>query len=695
MKKYLLLLLLITIKSEANPGIVELRKDRNSIIYRFENKDVFSRDSIWVKSKDKIYSFPIRIEAGLLSADMEPFAHYRENISYERSTMVGNICIDVFTDAPFIIYNFFSVPKSNSVPYFCIPGVLYGTNNLKGGFGQEMKFDYGGKENYPSTPAIYTRSDRSPNPGVIMIKDKKVILIGIKEVCDSVEFDTKDSLESRYLYNGLMIDSRPNDEDKIGFSIGYEHYPRRYNSTLYHNLKTTGFPTDQDYRFGYIKNQKGKNIRTKVIYFIDKADNINDFSKGVKTYYEHFHQVPTMRSTRNETIVKLADAFVNDTWQEKNNIFGLNEKPNCQTDIAWTGGMQMVYPLLKAGYHTGNTRYISLSKRFINELVNNGFNKAVNLFYENKSGGKWTNENVWWKDYYKSTSYSAYLNGQASYFVLKSYELTNRECPKWLDVTKKVIENAIKNQNKSGSYPCSYDAKSGDPFDYENFQSCWYLPGIAMMYKLTKDKTYLKSAEKAVDFYHEFYKKGELFGTPLDTYNSVDQEGNLAFIMGCVELHKITKNPKYLNMAVDGFQWNNSWQFSYNTKHSSGILRKLNWSSSGGCITSVHNTSIHQMGNMAAGSLYYIYSQTKDQYLYSRLHDMCIWGLGTYNRFDGEFGFGKIGWSTEQFYHTDAFYHKPDTPWDGGVWKNYLTWASACVLLNCLEEDIPDALFEQ
>jgi len=98
------------------------------------------------------------------------------------------------------------------------------------------------------------------------------------------------------------------------------------------------------------------------------------------------------------------------------------------------------------------------------------------------------------------------------------------------------------------------------------------------------------------------------------------------------------------------------------------------------------------MGNLIAAEMYYLWQQTKDEYIYNRLKDTCIWGLGCFNRFDNEFGFGKTGYSTEQFFYTDALVCPWWRPWDGGVWEANLSWASACYILSAAD-DIPDEFF--
>jgi len=112
---------------------------------------------------------------------------------------------------------------------------------------------------------------------------------------------------------------------------------------------------------------------------------------------------------------------------------------------------------------------------------------------------------------------------------------------------------------------------------------------------------YLTAAEKAQEYYYGHHLKGALYNTPMDIHRGVDQEGNLAFVTAYVEFHKLTNDPRYLDLGIDGLSWEFPWKFPYHTVHSAEPLKSMNWSSSGGSITSNFNVSIHQMGNLIAG----------------------------------------------------------------------------------------------
>ncbi len=672
--------------------------NRKSVIMEYQRKPVLTRKEILVKTKNEgTLNFPVKIEGNKMIADLGKFGIYSEEFnSKDSSTTIGRISLQVKTSEAFIVQCPFEFPKEKAKPYFMIPGFLYGTNNLATSDGQQPKLNYGGKVDWPNSSLIYCRADRSTHPGVLTIRDHTVIMVGISEKVDSVEIIPADKWSPGYLYNGLMLDSSDPQTDRIGFQIGYENAPKRYSWEKPEN------PKNEEYLFGWIEGQEGKTIHTSTFYYTGCADEITSYGKALKAYYGQIHQMPIKRSTRKEAMEKISKAIVDYSWREKSKTFILADGPDTSDgsvgDIAWTGGVQVAYPLLKTALKIGDKRSETVALDFINNLCSGKvMNQKAGLLKEEFRKGVWQITG-WWGvredcfNFGNHPLHSAYLNGQASYYLLKAYELTGKQNHSWLETAKTVLETAMRNQNKDGAYPCFFDPETGIGVDYDGFQSCWFMPGMVMMFKLTKDSTYLKSAEKAIDYYHQFHLRGELYGTPMDTHRSTDEEGNLSFIVGSVELHKLTGLKKYLDFGMDGLNWEYSWKFAYNTAHTNEPLRSMNWSSCGGSITSSYNVSIHQMGNLVAGEMYYLFTQLKDPYIESRLKDVCIWGLGAYNTKDNDFGYGKTGQATEQFFYTDGLVLPWYRPWDGGVWEASLSWASACILQSCSEE-IPDKYF--
>ena len=679
-------------------GMFVYNEKTKTIDLLFKGHVIASRAEIWIKTKDStIQKFPVSLRNGRVYASLGTFGTYTETLeTINENTSGGRIALNVTTDAPFMVQCPFFFPKlKEGKPYFMIPGFLYGTNNLKTSDGKQPKFDYGGSVGWPVSSLFYCRADRSTHPGVITIKDSTVMMIGIQEKVDSVTLIPADKWSPGYLYNGLMLSSAAKEYDMTGFQIGYENAPKRYSWVEVDPV----IPKSEMYCCGWIERQAGKSLRTASFYYLNATNAITDYGKALEACYNRIHQLPLKRSTRQEALHKISDAIVKYAWNADFKYFVLTDDKNGNIgDIGWTGGMQVAYPLLKSALKTRDSLSRNVALQYINNLCNGkAMNKKAGLLFEEFRKGKWE-VTGWWgvrKDCFNfgdKPLHSAYLNGQASYYLLKACELIKNHPPEWLSTAETVLKTALANQQPDGSYPCFFDPNTGKGVNYDGFQSCWFVPGMALLYKQTHDPLYLKSAERAIRYYHQFHLRGELYGTPMDTHLATDEEGNLSFIVAAAELHKITHAPAYLEMGMDGLNWEYSWKFAFNTAHSTQPLKRMNWSSAGGSITSSHNVSIHQMGNLVAGEMYYFYTQTQNPYIASRLKDVCIWGLGTYNTKDKDFGFGKTGEATEQFFYTDGLVLPWHTAWDGGVWEASLSWASACVLLSCAE-DIPDVYF--
>ncbi len=685
--------------SEPKNETVCIRTKDGHTTFLFQNRELFWRDIIIVKTGELQHlTFPLLFKDGFFKASLGRFGSYTEKLSFHKNgTITGVVNLRVDTNEPFIVQCPFEQSKDGEKPYFMIPGFLYGSNNLSTSDGQQPKFDYGGKIGWPNSSKFYVRADRSTHPGIITIKNKVASMVGIKETLkdsENREIETEPVTEwdPAYLYNGLMLDTHYPDRDISGFQLGYENAPGRYSWTREERIPKSG-----EYLFGWIKGQSGNNLRTDSFYGFTIAEQIPDYGILLERCYPILHQSPVKRSERDEAIRKISRAIIRYSWDKNIPGFVLVDGQLTGADIAWTGGMQVAYPLLKTARRTGDNSIGEIARTYIDNICATAINEKAGLLNEEYRNGKW-NVTGWWGvradcfNFGDKPFHSAYLNGQASYFLMKSFELEGAHQPQWLNTARVVLETALRNQREDGAFPVFFDPQTGDALDYDGFQPCWFVPGLVLLHKYTGEQKYMKGAMKALNHYHGHHLKGELYNTPMDTHRGVDQEGNLAFITACVEFHKLTNDPVYLEMGMDGLSWEFSWKFPYNTMLSAEPLRSMNWSSSGGSITSNHNISIHQMGNLVAGAIYYMYQKTGSDYIRQRLHDTCVWGLGTYNTKDNDFGFGKEGQATEQFTYTDGLVLPWPGPWDGGIWAASLSWASACVLLSCVEE-IPDEFF--
>jgi len=685
---------------------IAMRVKEDGILVAYQNSVLYQRSVVIVKTKDSLKAFPLQWTNETLSADLGKYGRYTESLKFAGNEIRGEVTLNVATDEPFLIHCPLKTQKRGDQPYYMIPGFLYGSNNVKSSHLGEPKLKYGGKPGWPVSSELYARTDRSTHRGVISVNDGFVTACAINETMQGGDSESDNKWQPDYLYTGLFVNTTDNQHDAMGFTLGYENSPKRWVGKVKNYYYDGDYwqrrpdpmvgPSEDEYRFGWIEHMKGRTLNAETYYFADTAAAVTDYRKALRGMYYEIHQAPRKRSSREEALKHQVDAILETIWQDETNSFRLNPRSQ-QDNTAWTGGTEIAYPLLKAGLKMNNKKVTRIATRYFDDLTGTGLNEQAGMFYEAKIKDEWRHVG-WWRFKYnmnKTPRYTGYVNGQASYFLLKAYELTGGRHQQWLEAAQIVLDTALKSQRRDGSYGALFDVETGKAVDYDAIMGCWFVPGMALLSEMTGEDKYLESAKKALKYYHTWHQRGEIYGTPMDVERAVDQEGNLAFIAGCFELHRITSKDWIVDLALDGLAWEWSWKFAYNTRFSNNPLKQMNWSTCGGSITSTHNTSIHQMGNLVAGPVYYFYQQTKDPYIADRLKDLCVWGLGTYNTFYNEFGFGHKGEGTEQFLYTDAFNNASsgrDEAWDGGVWENFLPWATSCVILNCAE-DIPDVFF--
>ena len=80
-----------------------------------------------------------------------------------------------------------------------------------------------------------------------------------------------------------------------------------------------------------------------------------------------------------------------------------------------------------------------------------------------------------------------------------------------------------------------------------------------------------------------------------------------------------------------------------------------------------------------------------DSYIRSRLEDTKLWSCQCHNTFDGEYGYGKIGWMSERFCHSEGLLTEK---WPDGspasTWFALMPWACGSILEGLNGEVFPE-----
>lgn len=140
--------------------------------------------------------------------------------------------------------------------------------------------------------------------------------------------------------------------------------------------------------------------------------------------------------------------------------------------------------LLEAGGRLGQEKMRQQALICIENILENCMNPFSKLPYDAVSDGKWSNHG-WWFDGMHTPGHSAYLTGQAMYYLLKAYRFEKEkmgcEHEKWLAFVRPVLEKAEQEKNSEYEYPCIFSEKTGAGLGYDAFGGVWCLAAAALL----------------------------------------------------------------------------------------------------------------------------------------------------------------------------------------------------------------------
>ena len=566
--------------------------------------------------------------------------------------------------------------------FHLIPANIHGDNNIE--HAQEGEFPI--LTNKHSSDSSFCdswqfRPKRASPPVSMICTDDHVIGISVNPYT---------STDGGFIRNGLSV-SLP---ASIGASLGYENYPVTFNNkrNFYDSTKMT---------------LKKGSIKGKI--YLAKGQGRLGAHKIIRNIYKDIRKTADFKKTYKEASKAILDAFINVNWSDKFKEYSnchceIPSNPNLRpwrplVEIGWTGGGVLGYPFALCEH------LMDIGKDYYGDRKNSEeiFDDIASAYNE-KSGflndvirpwnmDMWPDSNVngWWCYFgMVKDKHGAYTNGSALFYILKTYRLykyfKNKEKKNWLSVSLKVLDNLIDLQRQDGSYGFSYSAQKRQVLDWDGFAGCWFTGAMAYAYLETKDSKYLESAKKALRYYHTFVKDLYCWGTPMDTWKSVDEEGNLGFIRGARLIHQITGEKEFLDMLEDGAQYEYLWKYAYMAKPEFPPFKDSSFNSCGGSVTSVSNPHIHPMGSMIVSDLFYLYKETSDKYHLKRMEDTLNWSMHILELYPDITGYGPYGVLSERFCPSDGLVEKTYADGSlGSTWFTFNGWAGANVMEGILE----------
>ena len=585
-------------------------------------------------------------------------------------------------------------------PKFFMPGFMYNTNTAdKPSSGRKafprIKRNPAGM---PESDFFMTRSDRLAEPISLVYGSGKVRGISappywVRENGKTVPVTFDKGVKNKpgaefFRYGGFSCNINDDGRVSVGYTLGYEDAPWLFVQTA--NVLEREMLDDGN----SFVIRPGETIEFPFFLYDYNGEDERTIYKAFRHAYFQYHEMPRMITGMDESkaISLLAAAIRDNAWLEEERMYSgfvydrsNGPRYNKIGSLSWTNGLSVAVPMLFAANRSGDVEARRQSLSFIENVIQSSYNPDSGLLYDAVDKGKWS-VHGWWYNGMHSGGHSAYLNGQAVYYILKAYisekDAQNVVHEEWITFVSPVIRKMNRELNSDNEYPFSMSEHTGAGIEYDSMGGAWCLAATALYASIMEDEEYLDILKKSeLHYYKAFVAKCECYGGPLDTDKAVDNEGILAYIRAVKILHEITNEEYLLDHMRDALNYECSFKLSYNTPVSVMPLSGIGWSSCGGSITSVANPHIHPMSSTIIPEMRYYVDARRDEYLNARLEDTINWSLQTFNTFDGEYGYGGPGWMSERFCFCRGLLTERYP--DGSIastWFALMPWASASII---------------
>ncbi|WP_284645095.1 hypothetical protein [Paenibacillus silviterrae] len=583
------------------------------------------------------------------------------------------------------------LPFPKTAPRYFLPAFMYGTNRGEAPLQVPKQFPRlrDGNPPRPASPWWMVRSDRLSHPAAFVYDNG--IIYGLSA---SPYFIRKDGRKQQwnpdnegvfYQYGGYSCSL---SKGTVGYTLGYENAPWLF-------IKATLVKERAPLEDNCFELAAGEAVSFALELYEYEAESELGVNAAMQEIYYRYHQSPRKAGDPRTAVADLSQAIYRYAWLPKElsySGFVIEDKANGGYrynkifSLSWTNGLSVAVPVLMAALRLEEESMRQQALICIDNMVEHSLNPQTGLPFEAyDNDGIWSNRG-WWFDGMHTPGHSSYLIGQAAYYILKAYDYENRlkQCvhDDWLDFVTNILVRMEETKNTDGEYPYILSNKTGAGLEYDAFSGAWCMAAMAYRSWLTGDKTYLASLRRSEKHYHEAYiQRMECYGSPLDADKAVDSEGILAYIKAVRYLHALTGDQLYLSHMRDAINYEFSFKFCYNSPVKIPPLSKVGWSSSGGSVTSTANPHIHPMSSNIVDELLYYVENTGDLYVRSRMKDTVDWGCQTYNRYDNEFDYGKKGWMSERFCHSEGLVtevYSDGSP--ASTWFCLMPWASGCII---------------
>jgi hypothetical protein len=353
------------------------------------------------------------------------------------------------------------------------------------------------------------------------------------------------------------------------------------------------------------------------------------------------------------------------------NVKGLGDR--AAMHVAWVSGIPYAHALLAHGRRVGNDEYAAAGAAVIDHI-------CANLAPAGTFWGQWTADRGWCQSWTPvRDGLHARTLGEATLFLHRAVRAEQAAAgvlrTDWLDAVRSNLDVAVRNQRGDGNLGSLLHAPDGRVLSWAGAAGLTWVAALAEARDL--DPAYLAAARRGGDYYARFVDAEFLHGAPEDVDLAPTSEDGYAAILAYVALWRVTREPRWLDLARRAADWMLTFRYSYDVtfdRHT--LLGQYDFRSRGGDQASPSNQHLHAYGLICLAEMVELAAATADAHYLNRTRENLACFRQFIARADGDFNAYR-GMASERYYQTACFQAK------GMLLTLSHAWSVGVLLLGC------------
>lgn len=326
------------------------------------------------------------------------------------------------------------------------------------------------------------------------------------------------------------------------------------------------------------------------------------------------------------------DKFNYLNWYDAGGFYGhcaKTDDPIFPWQPGWCGGAMSSYALLKIGGKLEEKRALKTLIHVFRTQRVCGFLADAADWEGNETG----------RGFGEKTTLSWHLvrkSADVLYFLFKHFDVLKEKRipvdPSFEKGARKLADAFVLLWNKYGQFGQFVDLNTGDIVVGGSTAGAIACAGLCLAYRYFKDEKYLKTAEKAGEFYYtRDAQNGYTTGGPEEILQCPDSESCAGLLESMVVLYETTKESRWLERAKHAAHIFSSWVVSYNYQFPEGSeFARLNMKTVGSVFANAQNKhSAPGICTLSGDCLHKLYEYTGDL-LYQELFEDVVLTVSQY-----------------------------------------------------------------